>query len=283
MGPGRKIAELGARLARASIGYRLLGCGVAALFGILSPPAAADSAPGSPERPLIVAQGDSLGALADRNDRGNPQGISVDSLDAVAERAGLVIRREVWPWQRAQAMVEQGSADLFVTVPTDEREAYALFGNQPLFHADTVVLYGKSGAQAARIAAARTLDDLKGIIFVAYLGSGWTTEALAGQQVTWVNDRPTVMAMLAAGHADATLSDSLLSHSIVDAEGLADKIATHRIESAYPHYYYIGVRRSLPAAEALLARFDAATLSAEQDGTLEAIFKRYETADRPMP
>ena len=274
---------MGPRLGRVSIGCRLLSCGLAALFGFLSSVAGAEPAPGSPERPLIVAQGDSLGVLADHGDRGNLQGISVESLDAVAERAGLVIRREVWPWQRAQAMVEQGVADLFVTVPTAERTAYAVFGSQPLFHADTVVLYGKSGPQAARIAAARTLDDLKGIIFVAYLGSGWTAEALRGQQVTWVNDRQTVMAMLAAGHADATLSDSLLSHSIVDAEGLADKIATHRIESAYPHYYYIGVRRSLPAAEALLARFDAATLSAEQDGTLAAIFRRYEAADRPMP
>lgn len=274
---------MGPRLGRVSIGRRLLSCGLAALFGFLSSVAGAEPAPGSPERPLIVAQGDSLGVLADHGDRGNLQGISVESLDAVAERAGLAIRREVWPWQRAQAMVQQGVADLFVTVPTAEREGYAAFGTQPLFHADTVVLYGKSGPQAARIAAARTLDDLKGIIFVAYLGSGWTAEALRGQQVTWVNDRPTVMAMLAAGHADATLSDSLLSHSIVDAEGLADKIATHRIDSAYPHYYYIGVRRSLPTAEALLARFDAATLSAEQDGTLAAIFRRYEAADRPMP
>ena len=258
---------------------------LAALLGILSGSAlaAGEPAPGTPERPLIVAQGDSLGTLAGPEAVDRQQGLSIDSLNAIAARAGISIRREIWPWSRAQAMVQQGAADMFVTVPTAERQAYALFARQPMFHADTVVLYGKSGPQAARIAAARTLDDLKGIIFVAYLGSGWTAEALRGQQVTWVNDRPTVMAMLAAGHADATLSDSLLSHSIVDAEGLADKIATHRIDSAYPHYYYIGVRRSLPAAEALLARFDAATLSAEQDGTLAAIFRRYEAADRPMP
>jgi polar amino acid transport system substrate-binding protein len=253
------------------------------LVALLPALAAGEPAAGTPERPLIVAQGDSLGVLADHGGHGDLHGISVDSLDTVAERAGLAIHREVWPWQRAQAMVEQGTADLFVTVPTDERTVYALFGKRPLFHAETVVLYGKASPQAARIAAARTLDDLKGITFVAYLGSGWSAQALAGQQVTWVNDRPTVMAMLAAGHADATLSDSLLSHSLVDAEGLGDQIATHRIDSAFPHYYYIGIRRSLPGAEALLARLDAATEAAERDGTLASILKRYENADRPMP
>ena len=262
---------------------RLLGCGLAVLFGFPANAATAEPAAGTAERPLIVAQGDSLGVLADHTGRDGANGISVECLDIVAARAGIVIHREIWPWQRAQAMVQQGVADLLVTVPTAERKAYALFAEQPLFHADTVVLYNKTGPLAERIAAARQLDDLKGIVFVAYLGSGWTNEALAGQQVTWVNDRPTVMSMLAAGHADASLSDNLLSRSIIDAEGLGDKIATHRIESAHPHYYYVGIRRSLPGVEALLARLDAATLAAEQDGTLDAILKRYETADRPMP
>ncbi len=241
----------------------------------------ADPAPGTAERPLIVAQGDSLGVLADHEHDGN--GISVESLDVVAKRAGIVIHREIWPWQRAQAMVQQGVADVMVTVPTAEREAYAAFTEHPLFHAETVVLYNKASPLAERIAAARRLDDLTGIVFVAYLGSGWTNEVLVGQQVTWVNDRPTVMSMLAAGHADASLSDNLLSRSIIDAEGLGDKIGTHRIESTHPHFYHIGIRRSLPGAEALLARLDAATVAAEQDGTLGAILKRYETADRPMP
>ncbi len=197
-----------------SLGVALLGFALAASLA-----AAAEPAPGTPERPLIVAQGDSLGALANHDEDSRPEGISVDSLDVVAKRAGIAIHREVWPWPRAQAMVEQGGADMFVTVPTAEREAYALFTHHPLFHGETVVLYGKTGPLADRIASARTLDDLKGVAFVAYLGSGWTAEALAGQQVTWVNDRPTVMSMLAAGHADATLSDSLLSHLIVATQG----------------------------------------------------------------
>jgi hypothetical protein len=82
----------------------------------------------------------------------------------VAERAGLVIRREIWPWQRAQAMVEQGVADLFVTVPTGQREAYAVFAKRPLFQADTVILYGKAGPQAARIAAAEKDGTLAAIL-----------------------------------------------------------------------------------------------------------------------
>jgi polar amino acid transport system substrate-binding protein len=261
--------------------FRPLGCGLAVLLGFLASVAAAEPAAGTAERPLIVAQGDSLGVLADHEHAGN--GISVECLDAVAKRAGIITHREIWPWQRAQAMVEQGVADLFVTVPTAERKAYAIFAEHPLFQAETVVLYNKTGPLADRIAAARALDDLKGIAFVAYLGSGWTNEALAGQQVTWVNDRPTVMSMIAAGHADASLSDNLLSHSIIDAAGLGDKIATHRIDSPHPHYYYIGIRRSLPGAEALLARFDAATEAAEQDGTLAAILNRYETTDGLMP
>ena len=261
------------------------GLALAALLGTLSGTAlaAGEPAPGTPERPLIVAQGDSLGSLSGPELDDRQHGLSIDSLNAIAARAGIIIRRETWPWSRAQVMVQQGAADMFVTVPTAERQAYALFARQPMSHADTVVLYGKAGPQAERIAAARTLDDLKGIVFAAYLGSGWTLEELHDQQVTWVNDRPTVLSMLAAGHADATLSDSLLSHSIVAAEGLEAKIATHRIETPHPHYYYAGIRRSLPEAESLIARFDAATEVAEADGTLAAILQRYYDTDKPMP
>jgi ABC-type amino acid transport substrate-binding protein len=257
----------------------------ASLLGIVAGTglAAGEPLPGTPERPLIVAQGDSLGTLANSETGNKQQGLSIDSLNAVAARAGIAIRCETWPWSRAQVMVQQGAADMFITVPTTERRTYALFAREPMFHADTVVLYGKDGPQADRIAAARTLDDLKGIVFAAYLGSGWTSEELHDQQVTWVNDRPTVLSMLAAGHADATLSDSLLSHSIVAAEGLEAKIATHRIETPHPHYYYAGIRRSLVGVESLVARLDAATAAAEADGTLAAILQRYSDTDKPMP
>jgi hypothetical protein len=74
-----------------------------------------------------------------------------------------------------------------------------------------------------------------------------------------------------------------LSRAIIEAEGLGDKIAAHRIESPHPHHYFIGIRRNLPGVEALLARLDAATVAAERDGTLPAILRRYETTDEPAP
>ncbi len=43
------------------------------------------------------------------------------------------------------------------------------------------------------------------------------------------------------------------------------------------------IRRSLPGVDALIDRLDTATAAAEQDGTLAAILRRYEGADRPVP
>jgi polar amino acid transport system substrate-binding protein len=70
-----------------------------------------------------------------------PTGLGVDLLTLVAARLGHSLRFEVYPWLRAQAMVERGLADILVgPYRTPERELRYSFSPQA-FYEDALVFY----------------------------------------------------------------------------------------------------------------------------------------------
>jgi ABC-type amino acid transport substrate-binding protein len=238
---------------------------------------AAEPAPGTPERPLLVANSVSAGPVVGMGPDGKLFGIRVETLDLVAARAGIALRQvsASTSWPRAQALVQRGEADVLVTLPIPEREAYAIFTRNPLYRDDDAVVFCKQGPKAARIAAAKTLRDLDGLAFVVTKGNGWAKTALAGQNVTWARDEDLAVGMLPAGHADVFFYDLITARALVAKPGLEDSLSVHRLDDPTSAHIHVGIRRSLEGSESLIARLDAAIEAAERDGSLEAVRRRY--------
>ena len=239
----------------------------------------ADPPLGSAERPLVAAYGNAPGPMFGQLPDGRLTGIIVDAMNLVAPRASIVLRPVALPWSRAQAMVEQGDADLMVTVPTEQRLKYVLFASRALYHDGTVAMYLKTAPTAARIAAAHVFPDLFGLAFVTYLGNGAIARQAPGQRIDWVKDGDTALHMIAAGHAEVLIDDELSAYYMVARDGLQNQIGMTLIDDPSAYAAYIGIRRSLPEAQALVERFDAAIASAERDGSLAALERRYRGAN----
>ena len=71
-----------------------------------------------------------------------PEGLAVELLQAIAQQRGWQLRLELYPWPRAQAMVEHGQAQILIgPYRTPEREQRFVFAPSA-FYEDRLVFYG---------------------------------------------------------------------------------------------------------------------------------------------
>ena len=84
------------------------------------------------ETRLRVGYFDRYWPFSQRGDDGAMTGLLIESLDAIAHSANLLLEHAGYPWARTQAMVERGELDAFCTVPTQGRSEYAIFCKSPV-------------------------------------------------------------------------------------------------------------------------------------------------------
>jgi polar amino acid transport system substrate-binding protein len=90
-----------------------------------------------------VAVGASFTRIFEQSEDGEWRGLGVDVLRALAARAGDTMRFKLYPWPRAQAMVERAQADILVgPYKSPERAQRFAFIDQP-FYRDRVLFYGQ--------------------------------------------------------------------------------------------------------------------------------------------
>lgn len=150
----------------------------------------------------------------ERSESGHFTGLAPAVLRQLAVELGAQPRFEIYPWARAQRMVEQGQADILIgPYRTAEREARFAFAAEP-FYQDRIVFYARrqsrlswngdfASLQAQRIAVVR----------------GWTygprfEAARAQMQLDIVESVPNGLRMLAAGRIEllATNQRNTLPH-----------------------------------------------------------------------
>lgn len=113
-----------------------------------------------------LAVGARFDLIFDQSADGQWQGLGVDVLRTLAARAGDTVRFGIYPWARAQAMVQRAQADILIgPYKSPERDKHFAFVELP-FYRDRMVFYARSGANppwhgefgplhATRIAAVR--------------------------------------------------------------------------------------------------------------------------------
>ncbi|MBC7917634.1 MAG: transporter substrate-binding domain-containing protein [Rhodoferax sp.] len=93
----------------------------------------------------LLAVGTSFFKVFEKTPSGEPVGLGVDVVRALALQTGDTVRFEMYPWARAQAMVQAGSADILIgAYKNAEREAWFVFAERPFFQ-DRMVFYTRTG------------------------------------------------------------------------------------------------------------------------------------------
>ena len=95
-----------------------------------------------------LAVGAAFAHIFEQSADGQWQGLGVDVLRVLAARAGDTVRFNIYPWPRAQAMVERAQADILIgPYRSAARERQFAFVDLP-FYRDRLVFYARRQADA---------------------------------------------------------------------------------------------------------------------------------------
>jgi polar amino acid transport system substrate-binding protein len=223
---------------------------------------------------LRIAYGDSFPPFNWVDEKGRLRGILVDLLDeALRIRMEQPIEALAFPWARAQMLVQEGSADALCTLPTVERLRYAEASVEPVATSTYTLFTRRNHPQLDKMRAAKTLDDLKGLVLLHYQGSSWARLHLAGQKVIWTYSQDHALRMVAGGRADAFIDASEALRYTIRALQLQGQL-TELPQVFDTQAFHLLIRKS-PLAGEILPRFDAVLRKMRAEGEVARVYEKY--------
>lgn len=195
--------------------------------------------------------------------------------EILGHRVGLPVSLQGLPWARAQALVQDGSADAFCTNPTPARLDYAVFTKIAAITTKTELFYAVDNPRKAEIEAIKTVDQLKGFTQGDYVGNGFAEATFKGLAIDYTPTLDAVFRKIAVGRLDLFVGNDLVAKSVLKQAGLGDKIKSFPVDIGQPSHFHIGIRKSFADVDALVAKADAAIAAAEADGSLKKIVAKY--------
>ena len=234
-------------------------------------------------RPFVWADDESYWPAIYRGKDGKPAGIFNDILTEAFARLHIPLQKSVYPWKRAQRMVEEGEADGMVTVYTKERRKFAV-ATRPIWEIGETLFFRRDNPKACRMLGVHSFDDLKGLTLVDTQGSGWTRsnyEAHGITDVIWVPSVESAFGMLAKGRADAFIMFNLNAYNMLIRKRLMDDASSdgfQEIVAITPTFaklpFRLLIRRDSPFARRI-PDINKVLQEMEADGTYRRIRKKY--------
>jgi polar amino acid transport system substrate-binding protein len=134
------------------------------------------------------------------------KGLFIDVVnEAIGKRMGLPVLHEGYSWNRAQAMVRDGSADGMCTIITSERLQYAVSTTTPVVTLNFRIFTAANNPRMSQLKRVKTIQDLSGFKLIDILGSGWAIENLKGMNVYFAPSYFQVFSLLESGKYDAAI------------------------------------------------------------------------------
>jgi len=225
--------------------------------------------------PMRVTHYHSIPPFSWSDDKNVMHGIFIDVLDeALHRRLGIPLVHLGYPWVRAQKMVMDGEADAFCTVPTPERRAYTVISEEPIMTVTFRIYAQRNNPAMDRLKKVKSLDDLKGFLIAAYIGSGWARDKLAGMQVDWAPNPDSVLMKIASGRNDVYIDASEVQRKRITALGLEEKLV--ELPQVIDTQSYNLCIRKTSHYRTILPKFDKVLRQMRHDGSLAAIYRKYD-------
>lgn len=234
-------------------------------------------------RPFIWADDEAYWPAIYRGKNGKPAGIFNDILTEVFKRLNIPLKKEVYPWKRAQMLVKEGKADGMVTVYTKERRKFTV-ATEPIWEVEETLFFRRDNPKACKILKINSFDDLKGFTLVDIQGSGWTKEQYKAhgiKNVIWVPNTDSAFNMIARGRADIFIMFNLNAFRLLTekrAQGGPLSECYKNIVAIMPSFaklkFRLLIRKSSPFAK-MVNDINRVLEEMKKDGTFERIRQKY--------
>ena len=165
-------------------------------------------------------------------------GLLPELLKRISEKLGRPAGYELFPWARAQVMVQDGDADGFVGTISPERSAFADPGSVPLV---PVNVHGFYLTTNKKIPSPPTLESFKGLTGGAILGNTWAINNLQnkGFPLTSAKDMASLVQMLLLGRIDYIPENEIILRAYLKELGIRENVDSLLIDKT-AMYLYIG-------------------------------------------
>ncbi len=174
-------------------------------------------------RELVVA-GTRFESIYERRPNGEFAGMGVDLLCLFAQRYGYQLRLEIYPWRRAQELINGGKADVLVgPYKSADRLRTMRFSEQAFFQ-DQVAFYVRADSLPLwegdyGMLRGRRIATLNGWNYGAAF-----TKAAPQLTISVTNSVESGLKMLAAGHVEMFATNRRDTDPVVTTLGMTDKV-----------------------------------------------------------
>lgn len=187
----------------------------------------------------------------------------------------------VYPWKRCQAKVKDGTADIMVTIPTQERLEYAVTHTRPVWIKRRVLYTYHGNSKINDIQRLSGLAAIKsgGYQVISYLGNGWVEKEVQGLgiAVTYATTVDGMYHMLAAKRGDIVIEEKSLAAPRIAEQGLSERILETKGVGSESGFHILISKKSPYAV--LASRIDREIESMRSRNRFDQIFSTYGMAD----
>lgn len=243
-----------------------------------SPALGAHAAPARPGvRPLTTWVVPNYYPYSFANDRGLPDGFSVELAKAVVEAMGAAVEVRLAPWAEARAALEAGTIDFLpMTAYSVERDKVFDF-TAPHTIAYDALFTRKGGPRV------RSLDDLKGKS-VLVMGRDAANDYVAargseaGVKILTTTSLPDALARLDAGRGDAALMPKIVGLSLLLGRGFDHVDRSPAVVEDYDRRFSFAVKEG---DQRLLERLSQGLVAVKTSGQYRRIYDKWFSAIEP--
>lgn len=199
------------------------------------------------------------------------------TAEAFENRLAVPLDITVLPWPRCQQMVRNGTADMMLTIPTEERLEYARATDSPVWIKSRLIYTYNRHIRMEEIDSLRGLDGIResGFTIVSYIGNQWVTENVEALDipVVYASSVEGMYRILAAKRADIIIEEPSIALSNLEKLGLTGRIIeSEGIASESPFHLLISKKSPfLP----LMDDLNRVLEEMGDDGTIKKILDKY--------
>ncbi len=207
------------------------------------------------------------------NDNGKVRGILVDIInEAIGKRLAITVTHAGYPWKRAQLMVKEGTADAFVTMPTQERRTYTVIGDEPVIEFSLRIVTRENHSKARDMALITSVEQLRNYRIADYLGDAWAERHLKGFNVKWLPEIDKLAPFLIDDRADIVVASKRTIYEM-KRQGYDSqiKVLPNKLSSVS---FHLCVGKNSPYKDRI-NDFDRIIKEMHEDGTIDRIEESY--------
>ncbi len=233
------------------------------------------------ERSFFIADDMDAAPYIFANSEKKPEGLFYDICENAFKRMGIPLKYRVYPWKRAQRIVETKQADALITTPTSARLEYLVPSREPVFVMKYKIFTQPDNPHIEKIKSITSLSGLKGLKVIDYIGDGWAEKNLKQYGVEWAPTLTLACKMIMAHRGDVFLQDeSMVLYAIKNMRNNEEK-PTHdydhlvSFDAPVPQVeFHLLVRKDSEYLH-LIPKFDETIRLMRQDGELDKIKNKW--------